>query len=118
MTASSSGTQEAVSFTSQKNSTKHKIAARTHMLSFRQIERLFDPLLGLVYPQVCAVCGGSVESHALGVACAECWQRTRVFSADECLCWKCGAPARGISRDKELVSCHRCDDDCFSAARA
>ena len=30
-------------------------------------------LLALSYPQVCAICGGSVEERRFGVACEACW---------------------------------------------
>lgn len=80
----------------------------------------YDSLLALVYPQACAVCGGSVESRDLGVACANCWSQTHVFTGQETLCWKCGLPSAGtVSKDKrEEVSCRRCDGDSFFAARA
>lgn len=80
----------------------------------------YDSLLALVYPQPCAVCGGSVESRALGAACANCWQKTQLFSGAETLCWKCGLPATGTvpHEKREQVRCHRCDEDAFTAARA
>jgi ComF family protein len=80
----------------------------------------YDSLLALVYPQACAVCGGSVESRAWGVACANCWRQTQLFSGAETLCWKCGLPSTGTGpQDKpEQVRCHRCDEDAFTAARA
>ena len=79
----------------------------------------YDSLLAILYPRACAVCGSSVESRALGVACAKCWQHTRMLSADT-LCWKCGQPAIGtVAYEKrEEVRCHRCDDASFTAARA
>lgn len=80
----------------------------------------YDSLLALVYPQACAVCGGSVESRALGATCANCWQKTKIFSAAETLCWKCGQPSLGsVPEDKrEEVRCRRCDENAFTAARA
>jgi ComF family protein len=77
-------------------------------------------MLALVYPQACAVCGGSVELRALGAACANCWQRTHVFSGAEVMCWKCGLPSTGTVPDekREDVRCRRCDEDAFTAARA
>jgi ComF family protein len=79
----------------------------------------YDSLLALVYPQSCAICGASVESRALGVACERCWQQTQLFSGTETVCWKCGLPSRGTvpEEDRELVRCRRCDDDAFTAAR-
>ena len=86
----------------------------------RAADLLCDSLLALVYPQACAVCDGSVESHALGAACEQCWQHTKMFSAEEVLCWKCGLPSIGTVSDeqREEVRCRRCEQDAFTAARA
>lgn len=80
----------------------------------------YDSLLTLVYPQRCALCGGSVESRRLGAACEECWQRTQMFTANEVCCWKCGLPSPGLitAVEREQVFCRRCDADAFTAARA
>jgi ComF family protein len=90
------------------------------MLLQRGANLCYDSLLALVYPQSCAVCAGSVESRALGVACVNCWQRTQLFSEQGNLCWKCGLPSTGTApaENREQVRCHRCDDDAFTAARA
>src|ERR1043166_1644392 len=90
------------------------------MLLTRAADLCYDSLLTLIYPQACAVCGGSVESRALGAACAGCWRRTRIFSDAELLCWKCCMPAPGTAPDekREDIRCHRCDQDAFTAARA
>jgi ComF family protein len=81
---------------------------------------LADAALALVYPQPCAVCGASVESRHEGVACASCWQATRLFSAHDNLCWKCGllTEAPAIEGRQESVRCGNCNDDAFTAARA
>jgi ComF family protein len=81
---------------------------------------LYDAALALFYPQSCAVCGASVESRLDGVACARCWEKTRVFTDDETLCWKCGALALGSidAEKREQVRCRRCDGEAFTAARA
>jgi ComF family protein len=90
------------------------------MLLTRASSLGYDSLLALVYPHGCAVCGGSVESRALGAACAACWRQTRMFCEDETLCWKCGQPSLGIvaAEKREEVRCRRCDHDAFTAARA
>lgn len=90
------------------------------MLLTRASDLCYDSLLTLVYPQACAVCGGSVESRALGAACANCWQRTRIFSGAEVRCWKCGLPSTGTVPDEKRadVRCRRCNEDAFTAARA
>lgn len=81
---------------------------------------LYDAALALVYPQACAVCGGSVESRHDGVACAACWKATRLFADDDTLCWKCGAFTRAhVSEDRRRsIRCGQCDEDGFTAARA
>jgi len=90
------------------------------MLLPRTADLFYDSLLALVYPQVCAICAGSVESRALGAVCERCWQDTQVFSGAEILCWKCGLPSIGTVPDekREEVRCRRCDHDAFTAARA
>jgi ComF family protein len=90
------------------------------MLLPRVADLCYDSLLALVYPQACAVCGRSVESRALGTACANCWAQTHIFSGAETLCWKCGLPSLGTVPDdqREQVRCRRCDEDAFTAARA
>lgn len=86
---------------------------------------LYDALLTVAYPQVCRVCGGSVEERRLGVACRACWEKTRVFTGAETICWKCGALSLGIDLPAELkeeihggIRCRRCDSQSFTAARA
>ena len=68
---------------------------------------IYDAFLTLAYPQVCAICGCSVEQRKLGVACEVCWKNTPVFTGEETICWKCGG-----------VRCRRCDSQSFTAARA
>ena len=81
---------------------------------------LYDAALSLLYPQACAVCGASVEARADGVACAACWQKTRIFSEDDLICWKCGVIAQGsVPEEKRReVRCRRCDEEAYTAARA
>lgn len=90
------------------------------MLTVHVASRSYDSLLSLVYPQSCEVCAASVESRALGVACAKCWHATRIFSGHETLCWKCGLPSTAsVESEKwEQVRCRRCDALTFTAARA
>lgn len=82
---------------------------------------VYDALLTVAYPQACRVCGGSVEERRLGVACRACWEKTRVFTGAETICWKCGALSIGIDVPAELkeeIRCRRCDSQSFTAARA
>jgi ComF family protein len=89
------------------------------MLLTRAANLLYDAWLTLLYPQPCAICGGSVETRDFGVACRSCWQGTRILTSEDIVCWKCGALSRGGIDDKkrEQVRCRRCDNDTFSAAR-
>ncbi len=82
--------------------------------------RVYDSVLNLIYPLPCAICGMSVESRSHAPACDKCWQASRVFSHDEPMCWKCGAPARKALRtvERELIQCNKCDELEFTAARA
>lgn len=81
---------------------------------------LYDAALSLVFPQACAVCGASVEERACGVACAACWQKTRIFSEEDLVCWKCGLLAPGVVPEEQRreIRCRRCDAEHFTAARA
>jgi ComF family protein len=82
---------------------------------------VYDALLTVAYPQVCRVCGGSVEERRLGVACRACWEKTRIFTGSETICWKCGALSPGIDVPSEIrhqIRCRRCDSQSFAAARA
>jgi ComF family protein len=72
-------------------------------------ELIYDAILTLAYPQVCVICGRSVEQRRFGVACEECWKGTRIFTDEEEICWKCGVPG---------PACGRCESLAFTAARA
>jgi ComF family protein len=87
----------------------------------RQFDAVADAALALVYPLRCAACNVSaVERRADAPACAACWDATTVFTGDETLCWKCGAPAHVElpMEVRERVRCRRCDADDYAAARA
>lgn len=78
---------------------------------------LYSSLLTVFYPRECSVCNDSVEDHAAGVACAECWANTRIFSGQELLCGKCGAY---LSESDTLVEtlCRQCGEHQYDSARA
>ncbi len=71
---------------------------------------IFDALLTLAYPQVCATCGHSVERRRFGVACEACWNATKIFDGTETICLKCGV--------LDVIRCGRCEFQAFAAARA
>lgn len=68
-----------------------------------------DAVLTLAYPQICVICGQSVEQRRFDVACESCWTGTRIFTDDDEICWKCGAPG---------PACGRCVALAFTVARA
>jgi ComF family protein len=78
---------------------------------------LFDPLLSVVYPQPCHVCGDSVEASADGVACVACWEKTRIFTGEETLCGKCGA-FLGTVGNAHGAMCGKCVDHHYDKAFA
>jgi ComF family protein len=71
---------------------------------------IYDAVLTILYPQVCVICGESVEQRRFGVVCLACWKGTRIFTDEERICLKCGMP------DHER--CGRCEELAFTAARA
>lgn len=81
------------------------------------LDRFFDSLLALAYPQACQVCENSVENSSDGTACADCWMATEIFSGAETLCAKCGAFHHSQSSDFQTF-CHRCDEHFYDSAVA
>ena len=73
-------------------------------------EIICDAVLTLAYPQICVICARSVEERRFGVACESCWQGTRIFTDDDEVCLKCGAPGPPV--------CGHCEVLAFTSARA
>src|SRR5436189_6185334 len=82
--------------------------------------QFYDAILTLAYPQVCLICGASVESRALTPACQECWNATRMLNETVPVCWKCGVPTRQTAQSvgAQQVRCRQCDCQLFDVARA
>jgi ComF family protein len=59
-----------------------------------------------------------VENRPDGVACAGCWQNTRIFTGAETLCDKCSAYLSEERRSDHITFCRRCDGEHFNRARA
>jgi len=76
-----------------------------------------DALTSLLYPQSCSVCKQSVEASADGVACRDCWNKTRIFSLADVLCSKCGAFLKESGQPAE-TRCRHCDEHYYDSARA
>jgi len=51
------------------------------------LTRIYDAILTLAYPQVCVICGRSVERRRFGVACESCWSETQIFTDEERICF-------------------------------
>lgn len=81
------------------------------------LRETFDSLLTLVYPQACRVCDKIVENSGDGVACQDCWEKTRIFNGNETLCAKCSAFLQASPSDFETF-CRLCDAHFYDAARA
>jgi ComF family protein len=81
------------------------------------LQKIYDSLLTLAYPQVCQICQNSVENSSDGVACQACWEKTRIFFGGETLCHKCGAFLQAKPSNFQTF-CHRCDEHFYDAACA
>jgi ComF family protein len=86
----------------------------------RIVQNVSDALLTLAYPQVCTICGDSVEYRRFGVCCENCWLTTRIFNHSDLSCWKCGlvslnTPAHRVDEPRY---CHKCDLHPFASARS
>jgi len=80
------------------------------------LQKIYDSLLTLVYPQSCHVCNGSVENSADGVVCRKCWRKTRMFEGNETLCAKCSAFLQEKPSNSQTF-CHLCDEHFYDSAR-
>ena len=81
------------------------------------LQKIYDSLLTLVYPQICQVCNDSVENSADGGVCQKCWRKTRIFEGNETLCVKCSAFLQEKPSSFQTF-CHRCDEHFYDAARS
>src|SRR5215213_2973131 len=81
------------------------------------LQKIYDSLLTLAYPQVCQVCKESVEASADGAACRKCWQKTHIFTGSETLCAKCSAFLQEKPSNFRAF-CHKCDEHFYDEAAA
>src|SRR5215207_908501 len=81
------------------------------------LQKIYDSLLTLAYPQVCHNCQESVEASRDGVACRKCWESSRIFSGNETLCAKCAAFLQEKPSNFQAL-CHQCDEHFYDAARS
>ncbi|HXG85326.1 MAG TPA: ComF family protein [Pyrinomonadaceae bacterium] len=81
------------------------------------LSKIYDALLTVAYPQACQICENSVENLSDGIACKDCWEKTRIFSGAETFCGRCGRLLRAEFTDFQTF-CHRCDEHFYDRARA
>ncbi len=81
------------------------------------LQKIYDSLLTLAYPQICQTCSNSVENSADGVVCRKCWQKTKIFSGNETLCAKCSAFLQEKPANFQTF-CHQCDEHFYDAVIA
>jgi len=81
------------------------------------LQKTYDSLLTLFYPQDCEICKRSVEKSANGLVCEDCWLDTRIFSERENLCFKCGRILNENQSDAK-TNCQQCVDHFYENARA
>lgn len=75
---------------------------------------LADQLLSLAFPVKCHGCGGGVTRFADGVACENCWSKTRIIDNLGDLCGKCGSSSPGFAAS----TCRGCYADQYDRAVA
>lgn len=81
------------------------------------LKAISDSLFALLYPQACHICSNISERVHEGVACTACWERTRIFSGRETLCYKCGDLLREQAGSSDAF-CHQCDGHFYDRARS
>jgi ComF family protein len=81
------------------------------------LSKIYDSLLTIAYPQACHICEQSVENLSDGVACANCWEKTRIFTGTDTLCGKCGRFLQAKPTAFQTF-CHQCDEQFYDKASA
>ncbi len=76
-----------------------------------------NSLLSILYPQRCTYCSNLVVEYSDGVACSDCWAKTKYFTGLETLCTKCGAFLHDAEPLFETY-CQSCDGHVYDSARA
>lgn len=75
------------------------------------------PIISLLFPQECGLCGGQVNGFRNGTVCDECWSQSFFFDSTSPLCEKCGA-YNSQARSFSSMQCGRCDSYSFDHAIA
>ncbi len=80
------------------------------------VKSWLDAGLGLVYPEVCQICGAARATPAEGYVCGECWASVRFIQ--EPFCQRCGRPYEGdITTRFECGKCREMEWE-FKSARS
>ena len=81
-----------------------------------QVKEWANAALGLVYPDVCQLCGERRATRAEGYVCADCWQQVRFIKPP--FCNVCGLPYEGeITTVFECANCREMELE-FAWARS
>lgn len=75
------------------------------------------PVISLLFPQECTLCGGIVSDHRNGTICEQCWLQSPFFDNTSPLCEKCGFYKAHTATFSSL-RCGRCDTHSFDRAFA
>ncbi|MEZ5306378.1 MAG: ComF family protein [Pyrinomonadaceae bacterium] len=78
---------------------------------------LLNPVLSLLFPEFCSICGAVADEYSNGAICAVCWFETEVFDPRAACCPKCGRlHPKAPTNIKSL--CTQCADLHFDKARS
>lgn len=75
------------------------------------------PVISILFPQKCSLCGGHVNGLRNGTVCEQCWSQSLFFDRNSPLCEKCGA-YNSQSTSFRSTQCGRCDTHSFDRAIA
>ena len=78
---------------------------------------LVAPVISLLFPQDCGLCGEIVSNHRNGTVCERCWSLSTFFDNTSPLCEKCGAYNPHTASFSSL-QCGRCETQVFDRALA
>jgi ComF family protein len=79
--------------------------------------QLLRPLLALVFPSACALCGRELTGSLYGSLCSDCWRLLKPWTGAKCS--RCGLPLAGSLDDpKPLCAACRRDEAYFDLARS
>jgi len=74
---------------------------RSMAASFKKIA---DAVAGLIYPNVCQLCGAQRATATEGFVCSRCWEQVRFIKPP--FCNRCGLPFHGsLTTDFECTNC-------------